>query len=701
MRITERLIGIGIGLAVLFWILESAIHVFIFHEGGFMQQVFGPPAHEIWMRLFVVALFVAFGVYGQAIIIRRRQAEEATKHAYGELNQIFNTAADGMRLIDRDFNILRVNETFSRLSGVAEEEAIGRKCHEVFRGRLCHSPGCPLTRILRGDDHIECDVEKERYDGNSVPCIVTAMPFQDVSGELIGIVEDFRDITERKEAEEAVLRAKNDWENTFDAITDHLMLLDNEHRIIRVNRAGAEALNATKENLVGKRCYEAIHGQNRPIKGCPLALTMERLAPHTVEITEPNLGGTFICSTSPIMDHEGKLTGYTHGLKDITESKRLEAQLQQAQKMEAIGTLAGGIAHDFNNLLTGIQGNVSLVLMNMDSADPHHKRLKKVEKQIETGATLTSRLLGYARKGKYDVKPIDLNELVEETSEAFGMTKKDITVHLDLAKDLSVIEADHGQMEQVLLNLFVNAGDAMADGGDLVIKTMNATHDQMKRRLHNPRGGNYVLLKVTDNGTGMDKATMKRVFDPFFTTKEMGHGTGLGLASAYGIVKGHGGCIEIDSEKGQGTTFSIYLPASGKQVEGVVKTADEAMKGTETVLLVDDEEGILEVGRDLLKAMGYRVLLARDGKEAVDVYREKHDDIDVVLLDVVMPNMGGRQTYDRMKEINPEIKVLLSSGYSVDGTAHEMLKRGCNSFIQKPFDARALSGRIRDILDKG
>ena len=217
--------------------------------------------------------------------------------------------------------------------------------------------------------------------------------------------------------------------------------------------------------------------------------------------------------------------------------------------------------------------------------------------------------------------------------------------------------------------------------------------------MYEPSPGNYVLLKVTDTGSGIDKETMERIFEPFFTTKEMGKGTGLGLASVYGIIKAHGGYIDVESKKGHGTTFSIYLPESEKEVqEVVIKTSAETIKGTGTVLLVDDEEVILEVGKDLLEAMGYRVLLARDGKEAIEVYKKNQDEIDIVVLDMVMPTMGGGEAYDKMKEINPKVKVLLSSGYSIDGEAAEILERGCNSFIQKPFMINALTEEIRDIL---
>jgi CheY-like chemotaxis protein len=250
------------------------------------------------------------------------------------------------------------------------------------------------------------------------------------------------------------------------------------------------------------------------------------------------------------------------------------------------------------------------------------------------------------------------------------------------------------------LNLLVNAADAMPTGGDLFLKTMNVTHKDMTGKLYKPKRGDYVMLTATDSGMGMDKETMERIFDPFFTTKEMGRGTGLGLASSYGIIKGHGGYIDVESQKGQGTTFSIFLPASEKEVERVVKGFERVTKGTGSVLLVDDEETILEVGRDLLEALSYQVHIAKDGKEAIEIYRNIRDEIDIVVLDMVMPNVGGGEAYDRLKEINPDIKVLLSSGYSIDGEATEILERGCNGFIQKPFRMNELAERIEEILDK-
>lgn len=387
-------------------------------------------------------------------------------------------------------------------------------------------------------------------------------------------------------------------------------------------------------------------------------------------------------------------------IRDMTERKRLEAQLQQAQKMEALGTLAGGIAHNFNNLLMGIMGNASLMVSETDSAHPNYEKLKNIEKLVDSGSKLTQQLLGYAREGRYEIIPLNLNQLMKETSDTFRATKKEIRVHRELAENLFPIDADQGQIEQVLLNLYVNAADAMPGGGDLFLKTINVTDKDMKGRPYKPKPGNYVLLTVRDTGTGMDKRTTERVFDPFFSTKGLGKGTGLGLASVYGIIKAHGGYIDVESKKGSGTTFKIYLPGAEKKVEMVAKSFRQIIKGSETVLLVDDEPMVLEVGINMLKKLGYTVLEAKGGREAVRVYKANKDKIDLVILDMVMPDRGGGETYDQMKEIDPTVTVLLSSGYSIDGQATEILERGCNGFIQKPFTIKELSGRIREILEK-
>ena len=388
-------------------------------------------------------------------------------------------------------------------------------------------------------------------------------------------------------------------------------------------------------------------------------------------------------------------------LKERLEGEiQLQKKLSESDKFRALGLMASGVAHDFNNLLMGIQGNTSLMLLDIDSSHPHHERLKNIEQSVQTGAELTRQLLGFTRGGKYEIKPTDLMELMEKTSRMFAPTKKEIRIFTKYQKGIWSVKVDQAQIEQVLLNLYVNAWQAMPSGGDLYLQTQNVTLDKEFVRAIDIKPGKYVKMSVIDNGVGMDETTRKRIFDPFFTTKEMGRGTGLGLASAYGIIKNHGGYINVSSEKGEGTTFNIYLPVTKEKIVEEKKPSEKLLKGKEMVLLVDDEGMILEVGKEMLAKMGYEVLTAGSGKKALEIYRKKKDQIGIVILDMIMPEMGGGETYDKMKKINPGIKALLSSGYSINGQATEILKRGCNAFIQKPFSVTNLSLKLREILDK-
>jgi len=422
---------------------------------------------------------------------------------------------------------------------------------------------------------------------------------------------------------------------------------------------------------------------------------------HGFETTRYTRDGHLIdvsVSASRYNDHDGQPAGKLFILRDISEKKKLESQLKFIERMETIGTLAGGIAHDFNNLMMGMLGNISLLLYEMDRGHPHCEKLKNIEKLIESGSKLTGQLLGFARKGRYEVRPINLNQVVQETSVTFGRIRKDITIYRQLSENLFSIKVDEHQIEQVLMNLYINAADAMPGGGDLFLKTLNVTHKDMKDKPYDPKPGQYVLLNVIDSGTGMDEKTAERIFEPFFTTKAMGRGTGLGLASAYGIIKGHGGYIDVDSQQGQGTSFSIYLPASHEPIQQTMEISQRIISGNETILLVDDEEIVIDVGVKLLNKLGYTALEARNGYQAIDIFEANKDAIDLVILDMIMPDKGGGETYDSLRKIDSEVKVLLSSGYSLSGQASEILDRGCNGFIQKPFNMRTLSQKIREVL---
>lgn len=498
-------------------------------------------------------------------------------------------------------------------------------------------------------------------------------------------------------------RAEELYRSLLHTSADAIAVQDLEGRVGYLNPSFTRIFGWTLEELEGKKIpfvpkeeksatlpdTQRIAEEGKPIQD----LETKRLTKDG-RILDVNISG------SRFNDHAGKAAGVLLTLRDTSERKRLEARLMHAQRMEAIGTLAGGIAHNFNNLLMGIQGYASLMAQEAKGDHPFHDKLAKIEKLVQSGSEMTGQLLGYAREGKFEVKPISLNRLAEETSETFRSTRKEIKVVLDRAPDLSGIQADRGQIEQVLLNLYVNAADAMPSGGELRLRTRNTDHRAMAGKSYNPKPGKYVLLTVTDTGLGMDAETMKRIFEPFFTTKGLAKGTGLGLASAYGIIKAHGGYIDVDSVEGHGTTFHVYLPASEKNIMEKEKMTEEQIQpGRETILLVDDEEIILQVGEELLKALGYRVLVADNGREALKIYESHTLKIDMVILDMIMPEMGGGETFDLLHAINPHLRVLLSSGYSLDGQAQEILDRGCDGFIQKPFNLRELSEKLRSILD--
>ena len=320
---------------------------------------------------------------------------------------------------------------------------------------------------------------------------------------------------------------------------------------------------------------------------------------------------------------------------------------------------------------------------------------------MKNATDLTRQLLGFARGGKYEIKPTRMNVILDQSIDMFGRTRKEIQIHKNYEEDLWTVEVDRGQMHQVLLNLFVNAWQAMPDGGNLYLRTENCVIQEDLLRPPELMPGKYVKISVTDTGVGMDEAIMGRIFEPFFTTKEMGRGTGLGLASSYGIIRNHGGWIHADSSIGQGSTFSFYLPAS----DNIMTTQDPApskqVQGSESVLLVDDEEVIIDISKEFLEVLGYTVLTARSGQEAIETYRREPEKIDVVIIDMIMPMMNGEETIQHLKAINPNVKIILSSGYSIDGKALEIMNRGCSGFIQKPYGLNELSQTIRKALQDG
>jgi len=412
----------------------------------------------------------------------------------------------------------------------------------------------------------------------------------------------------------------------------------------------------------------------------------------------------------PIFDGSKQLKEILCIGNDITELKRsaqekktLEAQLQGAQKMEAIGTLAGGIAHDFNNILQAIIGYTQIMLMGKDLSDPDHEKLEAIESSAQRASELTKRLLIFGRKVESQLRPVDLNQEVVQVSKMLERTiPKMISIELNFSDNLQVINGDPVQIEQIMMNMGVNARDAMPDGGKLFFETKNVTLDEKFCKNHlGASPGEYVLLKVSDTGHGMDKELQEHIFEPFFTTKETGKGTGLGLAMVYGIVKSHGGYITCISEPGKGTAFNIYFPIIESEIDSrVAKEAEAPMKGgTETILLVDDEENIRQLGEELLGSFGYTVLTAPDGESALKLYEKDNEHVDLVILDLSMPGMGGKRCLKKLVEMNPRVKVIIASGYSVNGPTKDSIDAGAKGFVGKPYEVRQMLQAIREVID--
>jgi len=635
-------------------------------------------------------------------ITDRKRIEEALKESAEYYRTVFENTATANIVIAEDTTILMANKDFAGLSGYSKQELEGKISWTVF----IHQDDLETMRAYHRMRRIDPASAPSTYDfrfmnrnGEVRDLIINVAVFPGTKHSIASMI----DITSWRRSEQAKAESEARFRELAELLPETVYEADRNGVFTFVNQTGFEKFGYSQEDLSrGRSVFDMIV----PAEHARMIATYQRLIKgEHVGLGEYTAvkkdGSTFPALIhSTIIIRDGKPMGHRGFVMDVTEKKNLESQLLRAQKMEAIGTLAGGIAHDFNNLLMGILGNISLVLLQIDQKHPIYDRLKSVEGYVQRGSDLTKQLLGFARGGKYEVKPTDLGEFIKESSELFGRTKKEIRIHHKTQEGLWTVEVDQGQMEQVLLNLYVNAWHAMPNGGDLYISEENAVLDNVSVSPYEIAPGKFVKVSITDTGTGMDEATKSRIFEPFFTTKERGRGTGLGLASVYGIIKNHGGFIHVESEKGIGTSFIIYLPASDKTVAEEYRPKDELQAGQETILLIDDEEMILDIGSRMLEGLGYRVISAAGGRAGLQAYEKNPGTIDLVILDMIMPDLSGKETFDALRRINRSVRVLLSSGYSLDSQAEEILQRGCKGFIQKPFTMVEISKKIRSILDQ-
>jgi PAS domain S-box-containing protein len=639
-------------------------------------------------------------------VTHRKLAEEALKESEERYRTVVEEARDIICTIDIKTGIVTSANSYGEqvlgysLQDVVNKMAFPDLVHPDDRGMM-------LQR-LRGlafekTRELNLPFRLRKADATYIEAEINGSIINDAQGNPHTYIGVIRDISEGKRVERALRDSEEKYRTLFDESKDSVFVSTPEGKFLDINAAGAEMYGYSKKELLELDPAEDLFVDQSEREAFKKKIAEDGYVKDHEFVYRRKDGQiiTTLETVTAVFDENGDIVAHRGIQRDVTEEKYLQQQLIQVQKMESIGTLAGGIAHDFNNILGGILGYASFMKSKMTEDHPFFKYVDTIERTSERAAELTSQLLGFARGGKYEAATTNINGIVLDTIGILESTiDKSVEIETHLSEEQLTVEADASQLQQVLLNLCVNASDAMPGGGRLAIETSPVSLTEEYARTHvGAKPGRYVLLSVTDTGFGMDKEVQSRIFEPFYTTKEKGKGTGLGLSMAYGVIKNHGGYISVYSELGLGTTVKAYLPMSNK-AERNEKSIAQAPNGRgELILVVDDEENIRNLAGEVLKSHNYDVLLAEDGAEAIEIFDQHNGSIGLVILDLVMPKMGGHETFLRMNARSPGVKVLLSTGYSQEGKAREILDSGVMGFIQKPYHPNELLSKIRSILE--
>lgn len=631
-------------------------------------------------------------------ITERLRMEEQLKEREEWYRTLVEESFDGM-FVQQGATITFANAQLHKMLGYASGELKGMEHWRVY-----HPDYHALTREranarMRGDEAVsQYEVVLQRKDGTSFDGEISARAVT-VRGKP-GVQVWLRDISKRKRSELALRRLAT----AVGQAEETIVITDPSGNIEYVNPAFERITGFTRDEVLGQNSRILKSGEHDESFYRNLWLTITHGRVWKGRLVNRRKDGTLYsedATISPVRDPTGRIVNFVAVKRDVTEQLALQQQLMQAQKMEAVGTLAGGIAHDFNNLLQVTLGYSELLLADKSEDDSHYADLQKIHQAARSGAELVQRLLTFSKKVEFKPVPLDINRQIERVERLLRRTiPRMIDIRLELSPDVERVKADPAQIEQIIMNLALNARDAMGESGLLVIGTENVELDDDYCRLRSGfKPGSYVLLSVSDTGHGIDRDTLQHIFEPFYTTKELGRGTGLGLAMVYGIVKQHEGHITCHSEVGKGTNFKIYLPSILKEPEAVDVSAEMPAFGTETLLLVDDESAVRELGERILTKNGYEVISVGSALEALDVFSQQGEKISLVILDLVMPSVGGKDCLSELLKINPKAKVLIASGYLTDAVILETLNYGAKGFVAKPFRVKELLIQVRKVLD--
>jgi len=641
-------------------------------------------------------------------ITARKQAETTLRDSETRFRSLVDQAADAFFLTDEQGRIQDVNRAACAILAYERDELLAMAIADIDPA-MAGGRYEELWRRLTPGHGQRFETRHRKKDGSLLP-VELSVGLLEVGGQRLA-QSLARDISERKLAEERIRESSRRITALFNATSDSVILLDPDCTILAINEHGARRRGLRPEDLVGQSLCERLPPETARIRSAKVEHILRTGQPTVFE--EDRDGRQYMIRMFPVPGADGEVAQIASFSRDITEGKlaeaektRLEGQLMQARKMEAIGVMAGGVAHDFNNILGAILGYAEMVLQDAKTKRANPADLEQIVKAGERGKQLVRQILTFSRKVEVDLRPLDLNQAVSQAAQLLEKTiPRMIGLELELTRRLRPINADANQLEQILLNLGVNAADAMPDGGLLRIRTENVVvENRACLACGQTFSGQYVALSVSDTGHGMDRQTIERIFEPFFTTKPKGKGTGLGLATVYGIVLGHGGHIDCHSELGQGTTFTVFFPALQSQPPLAVAADAPALAvvgGRERILLVDDEAAIRDVTARMLESAGYQVRAVASGELAIEAYRQDEAGFELVLMDMSMPGMGGRKAMLAIMAGDPAARVLIASGYAADGQVQAALEGGAVGYVAKPFRRTELLAAVRAALEGG
>jgi PAS domain S-box-containing protein len=634
-------------------------------------------------------------------ITERKQMEELLIESEARYRRVFETASDGIVLLEkRDGNITHANLAVERMLGYSREESIGKKLQEIGVS-LEMSDFQGIMQVLDKSGILNyTDVPVKAKSGQNI--------FTDIyMVDRARLAQcNIRDVTERKRAEETLKEEKTFIEYALNTLQDVFFVFDLEGRFLRWNKTMKAASGYTDREIALMKVADFFRRDDTERLSEAIQLTVKE-GSASVDVSVVTKDGQqlpYELRAALMRDSIGNLIGISGVGRDLTERSKLETQLRHSQKMEAVGTLAGGIAHDFNNILNVIIGYGAMMLDRLGDDRDSREQINEILAAADRAVNLTKRLLAFSRKQDVDMRPVGVNEIIHGTEKMLcRIVGEDIVFNMELREDDLIVMADSGQIEQVLMNLISNACDAMPKGGRLMIGTeIREVDDAYITAYGYGRTGEYALISVTDTGTGMDAETQEKIFEPFFTTKGFKEGTGLGLSIAYGIIKQHNGYIKIYSEKGKGTTFNILLPvikektSKRQEIEAVIPIKG----GTETILVAEDDASLRKLSRIVLESFGYSVITAKDGEEAITRYKKHREKIQLLILDMLMPKKNGKEAYEEIRKLSPDIRVLFATGYTMDILTKKELLAEDMVFIPKPISPKDLLRRVREALDK-